>query len=145
MFIVLLPGKLGLHVAFNARLSIRVTLTGQQPVICNRVVTSVGGGYDGQTGVFTAPVDGLYCFMVTSTPFSDDVKKLCALNIMLDDRQVGYLAAQGKGCSTGHTTVQVTAGQKVWLRSYTFSDHNENTYSGGWVSTFTGMLLHPQL
>ena len=129
--------------AFHAKLSSDVTLTGQQPVICDVVETSVGGGYDGQTGVFTAPVDGLYCFMVSASPGSDDEDKWCGLYIMLDDRQVGGLLARGKAWSTDHAAVQVTAGQKVWLRLLTIPGHNENTFSS--LTTFTGMLLHPQL
>ena len=129
--------------AFHAVLSSTVTLTGQQPVICDVVMTSVGGGYDGQTGVFTAPVDGLYCFMVSASPVSDDEDKWRSLDIVLDDRGVGGLLAQGTAYSTDHTAVQVTAGQKVWLRSLTIPGHNENTFS--MLTTFTGMLLHPQL
>ena len=114
-------------------------------MICDTVIASVGGGYDDKTGIFTAPVSGTYCFMATSTPFSDDVNELCSLALVLDVKDIGFLAARGKARCTGHAAVQVKAGHKVWLRAFTFDGHPTNRYSGGWWTSFTGMLLQPEV
>ena len=138
------PGKFNVLVAFNAVLTDTVTLTGQGPVICGQIVDNEGGGYDDETGIFTAPVSGSYCFMVTSSPFSDNVDESCALAIMLEDDIIGFLEAHGNEFSTGHAAGKVEAGQQVWLRSCANNDFETNRYSVN-GTTFTGMLLQPEL
>ena len=138
-------GKSNIQVAFHARLKDNVTLTGPQTVICDNVVASVGGGYDDKTGIFTAPVSGTYCFMATSSPCSDDVDEFCCLALVLEDKDIGCLAARGKARCTGHAAVQVKAGNKVRLRAATTGGHPTNRYHGGWVTSFTGMLLQPEV
>ena len=114
-------------------------------MICDYVVASVGGGYDNKTGIFTAPVSGTYCFMATSSPYSDDVNEVCALYIVLEDKAIGAIGAHGKALSTGHTAVQVKAGHKVRLRALTTAGRPTNRYCGNWVTSFTGMLLQPEV
>ena len=131
--------------AFHATLKDDVTLAGPQTVICDYVVASVGGGYDNKTGIFTAPVSGTYCFMATSGPYSDDVNEVCGLTLVLEDKVIGVIAARGKARCTGHTAVQVKAGHKVWLRAHTDAGRTTNRYQGGWRTSFTGMLLQPEV
>ena len=131
--------------AFHALLKDTVTLTGQQTVICDDVIASVGGGYDDKTGIFTAPVSGTYCFMATSSPDSDDVNVVCGLTLVLEDKDIGCIGARGSAMSTSHAPVQVKAGQKVRLRSFTAYGHPRNQYNGGWWTSFTGMLLQPEV
>ncbi|XP_076464119.1 uncharacterized protein LOC143296193 isoform X2 [Babylonia areolata] len=51
------------QVAFHARLSTALTTTRFQTLICDNVVSSVGGGYNPSTGQFTAPLAG-HCWRV---------------------------------------------------------------------------------
>ena len=134
--------KAGTQVAFHAILSKAVTTTTEQTLICDSVYTSVGSGYSGQTGVFTAPVAGTYCFMATASPNDADSDKKARLAIVLENVVKGYMHSLGYSWSTGHTAVKVSAGQRVWLR--TFSDR-EYTFSDGWWTMFSGMLVQPDL
>ncbi|XP_070209010.1 paramyosin-like isoform X2 [Littorina saxatilis] len=134
-------GKVGVQVAFNCALTKTVTTVGQETLICEDVIFSVGGGYDNQTGIFTAPVSGLYCFMATSSPCDDDVRKAAFLWIVLENKDIAFLSAFGKGKCTAHGAVQVNAGQQVWLKTLGVRQYTFN----GASTFFTGMLVQAEL
>ncbi|XP_076467470.1 uncharacterized protein LOC143298512 [Babylonia areolata] len=126
------------QVGFHARMSDRVTINDSvQTLICDHVISSVGGGYDTDTGVFTAPLPGLYCFLATTSPGLEDVKKRAGLHIVLDGEWKHFVLSSGKSTSTGHTVVKMRAGQRVWLRTVGGAEY---TFGGSWTS-FIGMLL----
>jgi C1q-related factor len=52
-------------VAFFVGLSVNIgPVAENSPVLFDRIVTNVGDAYDGQSGRFTAPVNGTYHFSV---------------------------------------------------------------------------------
>ncbi|KAK7506694.1 hypothetical protein BaRGS_00002169 [Batillaria attramentaria] len=57
-----LKTQVGTKVAFNARLTGPTDFTGESTIIFDAVDLNQGGGYDKLTGIFTAPVNGLYVF-----------------------------------------------------------------------------------
>ncbi|XP_070179550.1 girdin-like [Littorina saxatilis] len=130
--------KSSAQVAFHTILSSKKTTLQTDTLICDDIITSVGGGYNNLTGVFTASVSGCYCFMVTSCPYKTDLSIKGCLEIMLDDKRVGFLCATGEGMCASHAAVHVNAGQTVFLRTF-----GGSTLYGGWCTTFTGMLLQP--
>ncbi|XP_076467636.1 uncharacterized protein LOC143298642 [Babylonia areolata] len=125
------------QIAFHANLSTALTTNQEQTLICDNVKSSVGGGYDPNTGQFTAPLHGVYCFMANTSPNDADANKRARLAIVLDGETKSYVFSKGKNWSTGHTVVKMKAGQRVWLRTY----DGEYTFSRGFWTTFTGMLL----
>jgi len=62
-FLVLfIPEKIAFHASLSS--DIRGT-TNRQTIVFDQVDTNLGGGYNGTTGVFTAPVAGTYVFTIT--------------------------------------------------------------------------------
>ncbi|KAL8576374.1 hypothetical protein ACOMHN_048941 [Nucella lapillus] len=129
------------QVGFTAGLTQIVTTSKEQTLVCGGIATNEGGGYDGHTGVFTAPVTGTYCFLVTTSPDDRDVKKAALLIIVVDGERKGGVYSEGMSRSTGHTVVKLTCGQKVWLKSW---GGWQFTFGGG-CTRFSGMLLQAEV
>ncbi|KAL8622168.1 hypothetical protein ACOMHN_052970 [Nucella lapillus] len=129
------------QVGFTARLTQTVITSKEQPLVCDGIPTNEGGGYDGHTGVFTAPVTGTYCFLYSTSPDDLDGKKEAILFIVVDGEGKGAVYSDGRSRSTGHVVVKLTCGQKVWLRSW---GGRQFTFAGG-VTRFSGMLLQAEV
>ena len=140
-------------VAFHAKRSSPLTTTAATILICDDVVSNTGDpsdssssssssyDYDRQSGVFTAPVTGTYCFLATSSPNEPDDDVVAAADLVVDGRVVGGLCSYGYRWATGHCALRLTAGQRVWLRTM----EGRHSFAGGWWTTFSGMLLQPEL
>ncbi|KAL8602044.1 hypothetical protein ACOMHN_007314 [Nucella lapillus] len=130
------------QVGFSAWLTQTVTTSRQeQTLICDEVGMNEGGGYDGGTGVFTAPVTGTYLFLAYASPCDLDGEKAAELDIVLDGVVIEDLYSKGMSCSTGHSVVKMTSGQKMWLRT---GGYEEYTFGWGWTQ-FSGMLLQAEV
>ena len=79
------------------------------------IFSNEGNGYDKKTGIFTAPISGLYSFTASFTVNLDDLKTECSLRIEVDGSGKGGVRSQGNGHSTTHAAIHVKAGQKVYL------------------------------
>ena len=126
-------------VAFHTRLGKSVTLGTGKTLICKEVIFSVGGGYDNQSGIFTAPFSGLYLFMATASPWESDSNS--HLFIMHEGQRVAYTSAMGRSLSTCHGVIKVAAGEKVLLQTC----HTDNTFDSRWLTFFSGMLVQEEL
>ncbi|KAL8622164.1 hypothetical protein ACOMHN_052966 [Nucella lapillus] len=129
------------QVGFTAWLTQTVITSKEQTLVCDGIPTNEGGGYDGHTGVFTAPVTGTYCFLYNTSPDDHDGKKEAILFIVVDGEGKGAVYSDGRSRSTGHIVVKLTCGQKVWLRSW---GGRQFTFGGGWTR-FSGMLLQAEV
>ncbi|CAG5132073.1 unnamed protein product [Candidula unifasciata] len=68
LFCILLPSMK--TIAFSAALTEDVSLNPNDKVIYNKIFTNYGNTYDGSTGEFKAPVDGIYgiyMYLLTQT------------------------------------------------------------------------------
>ena len=126
-------------VAFHAELDRNVTTRTEKNLFMRDVITNIGGGYNGQTGMFTAPVSGTYCFMATASPLPG---KFSRAEIVSNSTGLAYLWCEDDASCTCHTTVKLLEGQKVSLRS---CGEEENKFSGPGNTSFSGMLLQPDL
>ncbi|WAR31322.1 CAPR2-like protein [Mya arenaria] len=95
-------------VAFFATLiSDFTTSTSSQTIVFNNVVTDVGGGYIPGTGVFTAPVNGLYVFSASVTVHLSTSKTSAYIKIRKNGSYIVFLyVSDGDGnYETGVGTV----------------------------------------
>nr|KAG5707858.1 hypothetical protein BaRGS_031589 [Batillaria attramentaria] len=105
----------------------------------DHLVTSVGGGYDPHTGIFTAPVSGLYVFFLSI--MSSNEHGAVDVAIVKEGAALDRAWAEGQGDSydqgSSLVTVHVTTGQKVWVEQAA----GDTTVMGGPRSVFSGYLL----
>ncbi|KAL3856566.1 hypothetical protein ACJMK2_011301 [Sinanodonta woodiana] len=132
--------------AFTARSSDDLGhLSMGQTIVFNDVYLNLGNGYDKNSGIFRAPVAGLYLVLVTissrgyNTPDVEVVKNgspLC--------RVVVWIGSNHDEVSIGspcNVLVQLAVGDQVWVRD--FHHHEGYTIRGQHYSTFSMALLIP--
>ena len=133
------------QVAFQALLHTNVTVKTQRVLILKDDIINIGGGYDPDTGYFTAPVSGMYMFMATSASCEKGV--WARLDLVHEGEDLAYLFAGEDSC-TCHAAVKVVVGERVWLRTFEPDDdkrHGIHRYSAGWVTSFSGVLVQQDL
>jgi hypothetical protein len=101
-----------------------------------------GTGYDTSTGIFTAPVGGLYQFFVHTCVY---MGKLAFIGLVLEGKVIAadmnYEHAQYT-CSAFAAIARVKSGEKVWVKS-TSSGSNLQLYQDSHrMITFSGMLVN---
>jgi hypothetical protein len=111
----------------------------------NRIITNLGHGYNTFTGIFTAPVSGVY-FITYS--IGCGIKKT-NIRLMKDGVNIvdavvhadPYSDTYRQGMATNSAVLEVTAGQSLWLE--TIFDHDAELLSleDYRFVTFTGFLL----
>ncbi|XP_060561172.1 complement C1q tumor necrosis factor-related protein 5-like isoform X3 [Ruditapes philippinarum] len=86
-------------------------------LIFEKTFTNEGTGYDTSTGIFTAPVGGLYQFDVHTCAYP---KKHTYLGLVMEWKLIAADANYGDesyGCNTFGAIVRVKPGEKVWVKS----------------------------
>lgn len=116
-------------------LSKTVTISGSSNVVFAKVFTNAGNAYDSKTGIFRAPVKGLYYF---NCNFLSDGSKLHIV-LVKDNNKLTYghsRNTQDAGSITG--TLELQKGDKVSIQHYSAvgSETMQDSYS-----SFTGYLI----
>ena len=116
------------------------TLSGST-IILDHAATNVGNAYDTTTGVFTAPVSGLYDFQASIMPSEPGHQSYARL--LVNGRLVAIAVADTEhnqwDQSTVRAVVHVTANQQVRLEAYGYS--NYYSASAEPYTTFSGYLI----
>ncbi|XP_062569385.1 cerebellin-3-like isoform X3 [Saccostrea cucullata] len=133
-------------VTFSATADDNVSQTitrGGEVIILKRVLNNVGGGYDSETGVFTAPVAGNYAFF-----FSVEVTRKKRLKIFLyvNNNHVAEAIAgvNEEYFDTGSNmvTLSLQKNDRVCIKSHpNNAEMVDIQYCG---NSFTGFLLSPK-
>uniref|UniRef100_A0A672S1H3 Cerebellin 17 n=1 Tax=Sinocyclocheilus grahami TaxID=75366 RepID=A0A672S1H3_SINGR len=109
-------------VAFSADLGIRGDLGPQNTEITltfNNIFTNIGNNYNPETGLFTAPVKGVYYFRFTACETQN---------------------RQSLGATSNGAVLQLEVGDVVCVKlllGYTINDSPDN------LSIFSGFLIYP--
>ncbi|XP_063047134.1 complement C1q-like protein 4 [Engraulis encrasicolus] len=114
-------------------------------LVHQKVLTNVGGAYDSLSGVFTAPVAGVYFF--TFTTYSWVSEKDIGVRLMKNDEEVLLVwETQDKGDNEDYASnsvlLELVAGDRVFMRLKNGYQVAGSIYSN--IHTFSGFLLYPK-
>ena len=129
-------------VAFTATVTQFMTSQSGQTLVFPHIITNVGGGYNGNNGVFTAPRDGVYVFFckITGRDNTSDMYFEFILNGSAQTRNLVYgRSANPYRTSSNSIVLQLTHGDRVWIKIYYGGKHY--SYGVGGDQSFSGYLL----
>lgn len=110
-------------------------------LIFDKVRTNVGNGYNGVTGIFTAPREGIYVFnwVIRLTHAAHSTELLINNDIF----GTTYLRTSDDGSVSGTVVAHVGKGDVVFVRTHSTYVGNGNIHSDLYsYTTFSGWLLH---
>ncbi|XP_062586392.1 uncharacterized protein LOC134247990 [Saccostrea cucullata] len=108
-------------VAFHAKMkNSQNNLKSNQKVLFEHVFLNIGSGYDAKTGVFTAPVDGIYRFDWTTLAAQKKyfITFLVKENAQISSNYCADIYDNEYGQCTSSAIVEMKANQKVWIKPY---------------------------
>ncbi|KAL1272042.1 hypothetical protein QQF64_031058 [Cirrhinus molitorella] len=134
-------------VAFTASMSAtesthRGPFSDETKLIFDKVLTNIGNAYDPVTGVFKAPVKGVYYFRYSGSAFSShDMGLSIFKGTTRFVSSYEYNSGERNDLMSNGAVMELNVGEEVhmrlWIRSWIFVDRRYN------YSTFTGYLLYP--
>nr|XP_034307457.1 complement C1q tumor necrosis factor-related protein 2-like isoform X1 [Crassostrea gigas] len=112
----------------------------QETVIFDKVSLNEGSAYDYNSGIFTAPMDGIYSF---TWSIVTKAGKYFVSEIVRNGQKVAYNYSDGRGhdgwpMSTSHANIKMKKGDKVWIRAQ--ETWGQYAHGGDWCS-FSGVKL----
>ncbi|XP_061167428.1 complement C1q tumor necrosis factor-related protein 2-like [Saccostrea echinata] len=128
-------------IAFHSTLSNDLeNMRKQQTVIFDNVTLNEGKGYNKKTGVFTAPMEGVYTFSWTTM---SKYSKYFVSEIVHDGKPIAYNHTDGRGAgghnmSSTNANIKLKKGDKVWIRAH--RDWGQFANGGNWCN-FSGNKL----
>lgn len=131
-------------ILFNARTLKHKTPSRGSRLMYTTVSQNIGGAFDPDTGIFTAPVNGTYLF---SVQISTQQNQWGRVKTVVNNNEVHSIAKYNTaaGCSTtSGTTVQfLEKKSQVWVKEDEYSSNSEYCDGSyyGW-NQFSGVLLH---
>ncbi|XP_060573327.1 complement C1q tumor necrosis factor-related protein 5-like [Ruditapes philippinarum] len=130
-------------IAFHAHHVVDLVLdTTDEIIIFTKNVINEGTGYDTSTGIFTAPVGGLYQFSVHTC---DYMVKHAFIGLVLEGKVIAADSNYDKDyytCSTVGAIVRVRSGEKVWVKSTASGSNRQLIEDVYRMNTFSGVLVN---
>lgn len=128
-------------IAFQSSLTKTLeNMRNQETVIFDNVSLNEGNAYDNNSGIFTAPLDGIYSFTWT---ILTKAGKYFVTEIVLNGQQVTNNQADGRGLNgypmtTSHANIKMKKGDKVWIRTQVTD--GQYAHGGNWCY-FSGIKV----
>ena len=114
----------------------------KEVLVFQNIITNEGSGYDKSTGIFTAPVGGVYYFTVHVCAA---YKKYSTVGIVLDGTFIAksiQFDNDSYACGSVDAIVTMTSGKQVWVTTTAASTsyvlNGDNIHS---MNTFSGVLI----
>ena len=108
-------------------------------ILFHKTFINEGTGYDTSTGIFSAPVGGLYQFLVHLCTARN---KNSYIGLVLEDEIIAAVA-NSDSCNTVGAVVRVRSGERVWVKSRAVSASNYRLYEHKTaLNTFSGTLIN---
>ncbi|XP_060603922.1 complement C1q tumor necrosis factor-related protein 2-like [Ruditapes philippinarum] len=115
--------------------------TKDEILIFEKTFTNEGTGYNTSTGLFMAPVGGLYQFVVhTCTENNEYVY----LGLVMEGSVIAAHAQYGDknhSCNSFGAIIRVRSGEKVWVKSTSSANRRLAHNSSSRMNTFSGVLV----
>ncbi|XP_053396022.1 multimerin-2-like [Mercenaria mercenaria] len=130
-------------IAFQAYLSHDVShVVKHQIIVFDSVITTIGGGYHGHHGLFTAPKTGIYIF---SASILLQPNYLIEAEIMKNGQAVKGIFVNAHNHdnfvqSSGSAVLQLSVGDEVWIETTEWTAETALRGEGGYTS-FMGCLI----
>lgn len=129
-------------VAFSATYPQSFTSRSGQTIVFPHILSNVGGGYNNQNGIFTAPMDGVYVFFckMTQSANNNDFFYQFILNGSVKTVTLVF----GRSDDTNRTSstlivLQLSRGDRVWIKMKQGGRHWGQTDGGD--QSFSGFML----
>jgi hypothetical protein len=109
-------------------------------LIFTQVITNYGDNYDPTTGIYTAPYNGIYQFLIT---ISATGRQKAGVNVMKNKQSILTVWSESEPWSTSSQTVilRLAINDNVYLRLQSRASH----VHGYMYSSFGGNLLYEEI
>ncbi|XP_060595077.1 complement C1q tumor necrosis factor-related protein 2-like [Ruditapes philippinarum] len=111
-------------------------------IVFDKAITNEGAGYNVNTGIFTAPVTGLYLFTFSMS----DGDQTSVLQLVMDGSNLVDIIDNPVNneltMSSNTVIVHVNKGQSVWIQEYAFNDASILSREIYRYCTFSGILVY---
>ncbi|XP_041798501.1 complement C1q-like protein 4 [Chelmon rostratus] len=118
------------------------TTSGNKDLVYREVLTNVGGAYNAATGVFTAPIRGVYYIRFTANGPTDFPKSAVLYKNDVEIQLIAHEQQSGEGSDTASNgaSLMLEKGDRLkmvlWHNTQIWDNSNHH-------STFSGFLLFP--